>query len=148
MKKQRENALKRIIKNVKFDNFKGYQPYNDFKIVTDKFCLVAIKEENMTPFEVMQAKYDYLWLLTYDTSNQVQVNYEDLKAFYKLNNKEKDIGKRLYNINGSKYDIKLLKNVIDIIGETEKVYYLGNTSPLYFENNEGEIGLVLPVRTF
>ena len=148
MKKQRENALKRIIKNVNSDNFKGYQPYNDFKIVTDKFCLVAIKEEDMTPFEVMQAKYDYLWLLTYDTSNQVQVNYEDLKAFYKLNNKEKDIGKRLYNINGSEYDIKLLKNVIDIIGETEKVYYLGNTSPLYFENNEGEIGLVLPVRTF
>lgn len=148
MKKKRENALKRIIKNVNSDNFKGYQPYNDFKIVTDKFCLVAIKEEDMTPFEVMQAKYDYLWLLTYDTSNQVQVNYEDLKAFYKLNNKEKDIGKRLYNINGSEYDIKLLKNVIDIIGETEKVYYLGNTSPLYFENNEGEIGLVLPVRTF
>ena len=71
-----------------------------------------------------------------------------LKAFYKLNNKEKDIEKRLYDINGSNYDIKLLKNVIDIIGETEKVYYLGNTSPLYFENNEGEIGLVLPVRTF
>lgn len=148
MKKQRENALKRIIKNAKYDNFKGYQPYNDFKIVTDKYCLVAIKEEDMTPFEVMQAKCDYVWLLTYDTSNQVQVNYEDLKAFYKLNNKEKDIGKRLYSINGSKYDIKLLKNVIDIIGETEKVYYLGNTSPLYFENNEGEIGLVLPVRTF
>ena len=148
MKKQRENALKRIIKRVQYDNFKGYQPYNDFKIVTDKFCLVAIKEEDMTPFEVMQAKYDYLWLLTYDTSNQVQVNYEDLKAFYKLNNKEKDLGKRLYNINGCNYDIKLLKNVIDIIGETEKVYYLGNTSPLYFENNEGEIGLVLPVRTF
>lgn len=148
MKKKRENALKRIIKNVKSDNFKGYQPYNDFKIVTDKFCLVAIKEEDMTPFEVMQAKYDYLWLLTYDTSNQVQVNYEDLKAFHKLNNKEKDIEKRLYNINGSKYDIKLLKNVVDIIGETEKVYYLGNRSPLYFENNEGEIGLVLPVRPF
>lgn len=148
MKKQRENALKRIIKNANTDNFKGYQPYNDFKIVTDKYCLVAIKEEDMTPFEVMQAKCDYVWLLTYDTSNQVQVNYEDLKAFYKLNNKEKDIGKRLYNINGSEYDIKLLKNVIDIIGETEKVYYLGNTSPLYFENNEGEIGLLLPVRTF
>lgn len=148
MKKQRENALKRIIKNVKDDRFKGYQPYDDFKIVTDKYCLVAIKEENMAPFEVMKAKYDYLWLLTYDTSNQVQVNYEDLKAFYKLNNKEKDIGKRLYNINGSKYDIKLLKNVIDIIGEVDKVYYIGKEKPLYFENNEGEIGLVLPVRTF
>lgn len=148
MKKKRENALKRIIKNVSDDNFKGYQPYNDFKIVTDKFCLVAIKEEDMTPFEVMQAKYDYLWFLTYHTSNQIQVDYMDLKAFYKLNNKEKELEKRLYNINGCNYDIKLLKNVIDIIGETKKVYYLGKTSPLYFENNEGEIGLVLPTRTF
>lgn len=148
MKKQRENALKRIIKNVSKNHFKGYQPYNDFKIVTDKFCLVAIKEEDMTPFEVMQANYDDLWFLTYDTSNQVQVNYKDLKAFYKINNKEEDIEKRLYSINGSKYDIKLLKNVIDIIGETEKVYYLGKTSPLYFENNEGEIGLVVPVRSY
>lgn len=148
MERKRENALKRIIKNVKDNNFKGYQPYNDFKIVTDKFCLVAIKEEDMTPFEVMQAKYDYLWLLTYDTSKQVQVNYEDLKAFYKLNNKEKDIEKRLYNINGCTYDIKLLKNVIDIIGEVDKVYYIGEQKPLYFENNNGEVGLVLPVRTF
>lgn len=114
MKKQRENALKRIIKNAKDDRLNGYQPYDNFKIVTDKHCLVAIKEEDMTPFEVMQAKYDYLWLLTYDTSNKVQVNYEDLKA----------------------------------LGEVDKVYYIGEEKPLYFENNEGEIGLVLPVRTF
>ena len=84
--------------------------------------------------------------LKYDKSNEIpMIDVDDLVAFIKLNKKEK---KPLYEIEECYFNAHYLKNVIDVLGKECKVYFQGANRPLFFENNDGEIGLVLPIRSF
>ena len=72
-------------------------------------------------------------------------NMEDLMAFIKTNKKDKNA---LYKLGENFYNATFIKNVIDVIGEKCKIYFQGDLKPLYFVNNNDEIGIVLPVRTY
>lgn len=99
--------------------------------------------------------------ISYDME-EIDLNLDDIESFYKLHKSFKDVNNRLYVIVDSKgnkhsFDIKLLKNVIDVICNCSDVYnisfkcYMSNEDyrkPLYIVNNIDEVGLVLPVRTF
>ena len=161
--KTRVNAIKRVASqnNVR-PVLTGYGIYGDYKCVTDSYHLIAIKEENM-PLKLVTTDSELAnkvgkencifgdypnmeMFLKYDKSNEIpMVDMDDLTAFIKLNKKEK---RPLYQIGEYKYNANYVKNVIDVLGKECKVYFQGEYRPLFFENNDGEIGLVLPVRTY
>ncbi|MBE6139313.1 MAG: hypothetical protein E7174_02250 [Firmicutes bacterium] len=164
------------IKRVAFkDNHRpaltGYGILNEYKIVTDSYHLIAIKQEDMplklvaTPeqleknginLEEYRNKYginsvlnfsypDVSYIINFDRSNEIEIDINDIYQCYKLNYKRNDC---LYKLGSQNYNIKYLKNLIDVLGKDIKAYETGEYRPLYFENENDEIGLVLPVKTY
>lgn len=161
--KTRVNAIKRVAS--KYNDrpaLTGYGIYGDYKVVTDSYHLIAIKQDVM-PLKLVTTDSELAnkvgkencifgdypnmeMILRYNTSNELpMIDMDDLVSFIKMNKKEK---RPLYQIGECKYNANYVKNVIDVLGKEVKIYYQGELKPLFFENNDGEIGLVLPVRTY
>lgn len=171
--KTRVNAIKKVASQ---DNFRpaltGYGILDDFKVVTDSYHLIAIHQDVMplplvgTREELAQVGIDvkeYMEkygresvlchtypnvknLINFNKDNELpMIDMDDLTAFIKLNKKEK---RPLYQIGEYKYNANYVKNVIDVLGKDCKVYFQGQNRPLFFENSNGEIGIVLPIRKY
>ena len=160
--KTRVNAIKRVASK---DNSRpaltGYGIYNEFKVVTDSYHLIAIKEENM-PLKLVTTddelankvgkencicfNYPNLeMLIKYDTSNELNMfDLVDLESFCKMHKKDGE----LYQIGDQLFNPHYVKNVVDVLGKDFKIYYQGENRPLFFVNDKEEIGLVVPKRKY
>lgn len=171
--KTRVNAIKRVASK---DNIrpilKGYGIIEGYKVVTDSYHLIAIKQDEMplplvaTSDELKELginKNEYMvkngresliygnypnmeWVLNFDRSQELpMVDMNDLTSFIKLHKKDEEF----YKIGECLYNPQFVKNVIEVLGvENTKVYFQGENKPLYFENDKNEIGLVLPVKVY
>lgn len=160
--KTRVNAIKRVASK---DNVRpaltGYGIYGDYKVVTDSYHLIAIKEDNM-PLKLVTTDLELVKkmgkencicgvyprmesVLRYNTSNELpMIDLNDLESFVKLHKKDKEI----YKIGEQYFNPNYVKDVVDVLGKDLKIYYQGENRPLFFENKKGEIGLILPVRVY
>ena len=173
--KTRVSAIKKVASKLNsHPALQGYGILGDFKVVTDSYHLIAIKEENM-PLPLVATKeklqelridlndyrekngrnsilcYNYpnvSRLLEFNKDTEIKLDFNDIASFYKLNHSLKEKEKQLYTINECLYNINYLKNIIDILGTDTKCYFQGTNAPLYFENGNGEIGLVLPIKVY
>ena len=164
--KTRVNAIKRIAS--KYEDkiaLTGYGICNDYKVVTDSYHLIAIKQEDMplklvTTDKELVKKYgkenciyqiypemNNIINFNKDYYNTIKIDYDDIAQFYKLHNKYAD--KELYSINDDYYNIKYLKNVIDVLGTNLTIYQSQETCrPLYLINENNELGIVLPIKKY
>lgn len=161
--KTRVNAIKRVAS--KLDSrpaLTGYGIFKDYKVVTDSYHLIAIKEDNM-PLKLVttdnelankvgkenciNANYPNLEsILRYDTSNELGMfNLDELESTCKMNKKDKDV---LFPIGTQTFNPQYVKNVIDVLGTNVKIYFQGEYKPLFFVNDKDEIGLVVPVKKY
>ena len=171
--KTRVNAIKRVASK---DNARpvltGYGIKGDYKVVTDSYHLIAIKQDIMplplvsTSDELKELgidKNEYMQkngresliygvypnvehFLNFDRGQEISmIDMDNLTSFIKLHKKDEE----LYEINGCTFNPQFLKNVIDVLGaESTKIYFQGENKPLYFENDKNEIGLVLPCKKY
>ena len=164
--KTRVNAIKRVASKMEYrPALTGYGICNDYKCVTDSYHAIMIKEDNMplklatTDKELadkvgcencINATYpSFESFINFDKSNYdiSNLDYNDVEQFYKLHKKNAD--KELYELKAPLYNIKFIKNIIDVLGKDTTLYVPKNEyKPLYIINKENEIGLVLPVRKF
>ena len=161
--KTRVNAIKRIAsKDKSRPALTGYGIFKDYKIVTDSYHLIAIKEDNI-PLKLVttdnelankigkenciNANYPNVEsILRYDTSNELNmINLDDLESTCKMHKKDKDV---LFTIGTQTFNPHYVKNIIDVLGKNVKIYYQGELRPLFFVNDKDEIGLVLPVKKY
>jgi len=161
--KTRVNAIKRVASK---DNARPaltcYGIFEDYKIVTDSYHLIAIKDENMplklatTDNELankvgkencINANYPNLeHILKFDKSNELEMfNLDDLESTCKMSKKDKDT---LFTIGTQNFNPQYVKNVIDVLGSNVKIYFQGELKPLFFVNDKDEIGLVLPIKKY
>lgn len=161
--KTRVNAIKRVAS--KLNNrpaLTGYGIFKDYKVVTDSYHLIAIKEDNM-PLKLVttdnelankvgkenciNANYPNLEsILRYDTSNELDmIDLDDLESTCKMGKKDKGV---LFTIGTQTFNPQYVKNVIDVLGTNVKIYFQGEYKPLFFVNDKDEIGLVLPVKKY
>ena len=160
--KTRVNAIKRIASK---DNSRpaltGYGIYGDYKVVTDSYHLIAIKEDNM-PLKLVTTDNELAnkvgkencingvyprmeSVLRYNTSNELpMIDLDNLESFVKLHKKDKEV----YKIGEQNFNPHYVKDIVDVLGKDLKIYYQGENRPLFFENKKGEIGLVTPVRVY
>lgn len=162
--KTRVNAIKRVAsKREERPVLTGYGIYEDYKVITDTYHLVFIKEENM-PLKLVTSDRELAdkvghenciygdypnvgHFINFNKDNEIKIDINDILAFYKMHHKNAD--KELYELGEyGNYNIDYLKNMIDILGTNVKVYYQGDLRPLYFINESDEVGLVLPCRKF
>lgn len=166
--KTRITAIKRIVKSVSDSRpaLKGYGVFGDYKVITDTYHLIAIKDD-VLPLKLVTTDKDLIekvgkqnviqytfpncehFLNTdYSKLEEITVDCDDILAYYKMNHSSKNKDQQLYTIKDNYYNINYLKNIIDILGTNIKVYYSGSYAPLYFVNESGEIGLGLPVKKY
>lgn len=164
--KTRVNAIKRVAsKREDRPALTGYGICNDYKCATDSYHAIMIKEDNM-PLKLVTTDKELAdkvghenciyadypsseSFINFDKSNYdiSNLDYNDVEQFYKLHKKNAD--KELYEIKGQFYNIKFIKNIIDVLGTDTTLYTPKNDyRPLYIVNSKDEIGLVLPVRKF
>lgn len=162
--KTRVSAIKRVASKLEIrPALTGYGIYKDYKVVTDSYHLIAIKEDNMplklvtTDIELankvgkencINANYPNVeMLLRYDKSNELDmIDLDDLVGFIKTHKKDKG---SVYQIGECFYNPQFVKNVIDVLGvENTKIYFQGEYKPLFFVNDKDEIGLVLPLKKY
>lgn len=153
---------------------KGYGILDDYKVITDSYHLVAIKEENM-PLQLVATneeleklninKEEYMeknginsiincsypnvsGLLNFDKNNckTIEIDVDDVAKFYKVN--KKFAKQNLYTIGQNLFNIKYIKNIIDVLGTNITVYEAGEYRPLYFINENDEMGLVVPCKKY
>lgn len=162
--KTRVNAIKRVASKMEYRlALTGYGICNDYKCVTDSYHAIMIKEDNM-PLKLVTTDKEsadkighenciyadypgFESFINFDKSNYdiSNLDYNDIEQFYKLHKKNAD--KELYEIKGQFYNIKFIKNIIDVLGTDTTLYTPKNEyRPLYIVNKENEIGLVLPCR--
>lgn len=166
----RVNAIKRVAS--KFNDrpaLTGYSNQEGYQIVTDSYHLIAIHQENM-PLKLVTTNNEEADKLGHDNviygnypnmehilndyttsyyyTLDIKLDYDDILSFYKLHHKDKD--RCLYSIDNRLYNINYLKNIIDVIGTDNTLYYRPDTdnAPLYIVNKDNEIGLILPVKKY
>lgn len=161
--KTRVNGIKRVAsKSETRPVLTGYGIWNDYKVVTDSYHLIAIYEDNMplklaTTDRELANKVgkenciygDYLNvdnIIKYDTSNELPMfDLDELEYTYKLGKKDKDI---LFKIGEQNFNPQYVKNIVDVLGKDLKIYYQGEYKPLFLVNDKNEIGLVLPIKKY
>lgn len=164
--KTRVNAIKRVASKMEDRPFlTGYGICGDYKCVTDSYHAIMIKEDSM-PLKLVTTDKElskkvghenciyadyprFESFINFDKSNYdiSNLDYNDIEQFYKLHKKNAD--EELYEIKGQLYNIKFIKNIIDVLGTDTTLYTPKNGyRPLYVVNKENEIGLVLPCRKF
>ena len=165
--KTRVNAIKRVASKLNIRPvLTGYGICNDYKCVTDSYHAIMIHEENMplklvTDDRKLSEKVghenciygtypNFESFVNFDKSNYdiSNLDYDDIEQFYKLHKKNAD--KELYEIKGNYYNVKFLKNIIDVLGTDTTLYIPKDNQliPLYVVNSKDEIGLVLPVKKY
>ena len=165
--KTRVNAIKRVASKLKIRPIlTGYGICNDYKCVTDSYHAVMIKDENI-PLKLVTTDKEladkvgkqncingvypnFKGIINFDRNyyKTITLDFDDIARFYKLHNKNAE--KEPYKIGEQYFNIKYLKNVIDVLG-TELTVYLSIDNeyrPIYFENKNGELGLVVPIRKY
>ena len=165
--KTRVNAIKRVASKMNDrPALTGYGICGDYKVITDSYHAVMLKDDNI-PLKLVTTDIDlankvgtqncinanYPNFSSFINFNKdyyktIELDFDDIAQFYKLHNKNAE--KEPYEIDNKFYNIKYLKNIIDVIG-TDIIVYVSNDKeyrPLYVENKKGELGLVLPVRVF
>ena len=82
-----------------------------------------------------------------DKYDIVKLDYNDVMSYYKMHKKNAE--EEPYKINDNYYNIKYLKDVIDVLG-TDLIVYVPEDyyRPMYLVNKDNEIGLVLGIRKF
>ena len=175
--KTRVDAIKRVASKEDYrPALTGYGIFGDYKCVTDSYHAILIKEDVMPlplvatkeqleklgiDYNEYQDKYGKTSIINatypnlmncmtmdYSKDNELTIDVDDLVAFIKTNKKEIEKKNALYTIGSCTYDPRYVKNVIDIIGKDCKIYFQGELKPLYFVNDNEEIGLVLPVKKY
>lgn len=165
--KKRVNAIKRCAS--KWNDrpaLTGYGICDNYKVVTDSYHLIAIYQEDM-PLKLVtndineaekvgkenciNAVYPNLKsIIDFDTSNYntIEIDYDDIETYYKIN--KKDAENKPYELNGKYYNIKYLKDIIDVLGTDITVYQSCDDEyrPLYLVNDKNEIGLVLGIKKY
>lgn len=167
--KTRVNAIKRVASSDDVrPTLSGYGVYNDYKIITDAYHLIAIKQDNMplklvtTDEELIKEhgrenciigvypSMDNIINFNFDKDDTYEIydnlDLNDMETFYKLH--KKDGVENPYHIGKMQCDIRFLKNVIDVLGKEAKIYIPINSDikPIYIKNDNNELGLVLPIK--
>ena len=80
--------------------------------------------------------------------NTIDLDFNDIESYYKLHKKNAD--KEPYKIGEQYFNIKFIKNVIDVLGTDITIYAENDNEnrPLYIENKNGEIGVIVPMRRY
>ena len=121
----RVNAIKRVAsKNNVRPVLTGYGIYEDYKVVTDSYHLIAIKEDNM-PLKLVTTDNELAnkvgkencicgnypnmeRILRYDTSNELNmIDLDDLESFCKMHKKDDEV----YQIGDKEYNPHFIKKV-------------------------------------
>ena len=165
--KTRVNAIKRVASKMNYrPALNGYGICGDFKCITDSYHAVMLKDDNI-PLKLVttdidlankvginnciNANYpDFKGIINFDKNyyKTITLDFDDIAQFYKLHNKNAE--KEPYEIEEQYFNIKYLKNIIDVLG-TDLTIYLSNDNenrPIYFENKNGELGLVVPIKKY
>lgn len=146
--KTRVNAIKNIAsKNKAYPILAGYGTMEQYKVVTDSYHAIAIIQEDM-PLEYKEnfPKMNGIFS-NFDKSlyKETTINFNDMMGYYKMH--KKDAYNNPYQIEENRYNINYLKNIIDVLGTDSKIYIPINKKemPLFIENNNNELGLLLPI---
>lgn len=164
--KTRVNAIKRVAS--KWEDrpaLTGYGIKDGYKYVTDSYHAIKIKEDNMplklatTDSELankvgkencINATYpDLDKIMQFDKSKYkaIKLDYNDIEQFYKLH--KKNAKDELYQIENKFYNIIFIKNVIDVLGTDTTAYIIEDEiRPMFIENKENELGIILPVKKY
>ena len=165
--KTRINAIKRVAsKRNDRPALTGYGICGDFKCITDSYHAVMLKDDNI-PLKLVTTDIDlankvginncinanypnFKNIINFNKNyyKTITLDFDDIAQFYKLHNKNAE--KEPYKIEEQYFNIKYLKNVIDVLG-TDLTIYLSSDNenrPIYFENKNGELGLVVPIRKY
>lgn len=170
--KTRINAIKKVASKDKSKPIlSGYGVYNDYKVVTDSYHLIAIKQDSMPLKKVVNnlseekklgkencifgiyPVLDRVINFNFDKDGSYKIyeglDLNDMEAFYKMN-KGKNGKLYPYKIDRLSCDINYLKNVIDVLGKDSSIYIPvdSDVKPIYVKNKDDELGLVLPIKTF
>ena len=165
--KTRVNAIKRVASKMN-DRLAltGYGICEDFKCITDSYHAVMLKDNNI-PLKLVttdidltnkvgtqnciNANYpDFKGIINFDRNyyKTITLDFDDIAQYYKLHSKNAE--KEPYKLEEQYFNIKYLKNVIDVLG-TDLTIYLSNDNeyrPIYFENKNRELGLVMPIKKY
>lgn len=158
----RVNGIKRVASKLDIRPvLQGFGDIGEFKVVTDSYHAIFIKEDNM-PLENKTEGYPNMeFVMNYERidkgsiyesneSNEIKLNLKNILTHAKINNTIKKAEENLIEIGKYYYNVRYIKNIIDVLGVEslkaweQSVSYKG----LYFDNDKGEIGLVLPVRKY
>lgn len=158
--KSKINAIKRVLKNV--DDFKavykGWKKYGEYKVICDGYQLYMMKNVDIPAKEVVEEipegenKENYILGAYLNVENIFPEQYSerinlDTKEILTAVKTKQDMIKITTENNNIVYANPLyIKNAIEILGENVKIYYTGEIKPIVFENEEGEKGMVLPIR--
>lgn len=161
--KTRVNGIKRVASKLETRPvLTGYGIWNDYKVVTDSYHLIAIYEDNM-PLKLVTTDKELAnkvgkencingvypnmdSIIRYDTSNELPMfDLDELEYTYKLGKKDKDV---LFKIGEQNFNPQFVKNIVDVLGKDLKLYYQGEFKPLFLVNDKNEIGLILPIRIY
>jgi hypothetical protein len=151
------NAIKRVLNN-DYGIYAGWKKYNDSKVICNGFELYMIKNTDIPAKEVVEVipknanKDDYIvgnylnieYVFPQEYTEKIKINRKEILTAVKL--KERMIKLFTEKNNVVYADSKYLKDAIDILGENVEVYYTGQKAPIVFENENGEKGIVLPIR--
>lgn len=159
----RVNGIKRVASKLETRPvLTGYGIWNDYKVVTDSYHLIAIYEDNM-PLKLVTTDKELAnkvgkencingiypnidSIIRYDTANELPMfDLDELEYTYKLGKKDKDV---LFKIGEQSFNPQFVKNIVDVLGKDLKLYYQGELKPLFFVNDKNEIGLVLPIKKY
>ena len=163
--KTRVNAIKRVASKMnERPALTGYGICGDYKVITDSYHAVMLKDDNI-PLKLVTTDIDlankvginncinanYPNFSSFINFNKdyyktIELDFDDIAQFYKLHNKNAE--KEFYKIKEQYFNIKYLKNIIDVLG-TDLIVYLSIDNeyrPIYFENKNGELGVVMPTK--
>ena len=165
--KTRVNAIKRVASKMNYrPALNGYGICGDFKCITDSYHAVMLKDDNI-PLKLVTTDIDlankvginncinanYPNFSSFINFNKdyyktIELDFDDIAQFYKLHNK--NANKEPYEIENQYFNIKYLKNVIDVLGTDLTIYLSADNEdrPIYFENKNGELGLVVPIKKY
>ena len=165
--KTRVNAIKRVASKLNYrPALTGYGICEDYKVITDSYHAVMLKDNNI-PLKLVTtdtnlankvgkhnciyANYpDFKGIINFNKTyyKTITLDFDDIAQFYKLHNKNAE--KEVYKIEEQHFNIKYLKNIIHVLGTDLTVYLSIDNKyrPIYFENKNGELGLVVPTRKY
>lgn len=165
--KTRVNAIKRVASKMNDrPALTGYGICEDYKVITDSYHAVMLKDNNI-PLKLVTTdtnlankvgKHNCIYanypnaksIINFDRNyyKTITLDFDDIAQFYKLHNKNAE--KEPYKIKEQYFNIKYLKNIIDALGTDLTVYLSIDNKyrPIYFENKNRELGLIMPTKKY